>query len=75
MEKGIFLIQMKIPLSQITSEELQKIFNESQISRRRFFPRKVPSAPSEGYFEQTINKEDYKSKKRDKEDEAALEKS
>ena len=65
---------MKIPPAQITSEELQKIFNESRISRHCFFPRKVPSAPSESCFESSINKEDYKSKKKDKEDEIGLEK-
>ncbi|MBC6414841.1 MAG: hypothetical protein GDA46_00375 [Bdellovibrionales bacterium] len=43
---------MKIPRSQISSEELQKIFDESYISQQHFFSREVPSISSLNFSEE-----------------------
>ena len=34
---------MKLPLSQLTSQDLEKLFENSSLKQQYFFPRKVPS--------------------------------
>ena len=39
---------MKLPTSQLKSEDLESLFKDSSIMEQYFFPRKVPSVP---YFD------------------------
>ena len=41
-QREIHLDQFKKPSSQMTSEDLEKIFKESEIYRSHFFPKEVP---------------------------------
>ena len=34
---------MKLPLSQLSRQDLEKIFENSSLKEQKFFPRKVPS--------------------------------
>ncbi|MCZ0933508.1 MAG: hypothetical protein OXJ52_10225 [Oligoflexia bacterium] len=50
---------MKLPVSQLTSQDLADLFEKSSLKEQNFFPRKVPCLFS-------LETKDFQSKKQDK---------